>query len=32
VLFVAFEPRLRRAVYMRLFEVANIFTALFSWG
>jgi transposase-like protein len=28
VLFVAFEPRLRRIVYMRLFEAANIFTAL----
>jgi putative transposase len=28
VLFVAFEPRLRRIVYMRFFEVANIFTAL----
>jgi putative transposase len=25
---VAFEPRLRRIVYMRFFEVANIFTAL----
>jgi transposase-like protein len=28
VLFVAFEPRLRRIVYMRFFEAANIFTAL----
>jgi DNA repair protein RadA len=28
VLFVAFEPRLRRIVYMRLFEAANILTAL----
>jgi transposase-like protein len=28
VLFVAFEPRLRRIVYMRFFEVANIFAAL----
>jgi hypothetical protein len=27
-LFVAFEPRLRRIAYMRLFEAANIFTAL----
>jgi len=27
-LFVAFEPNLRRIVYMRLFEAANIFTAL----
>jgi hypothetical protein len=25
---VAFEPLLRRIVYMRLFEAANIFTAL----
>jgi transposase-like protein len=28
VLFVAFEPRLRRIVYMRFFEAANILTAL----
>jgi transposase-like protein len=28
VLFVAFEPNLRRIVHMRLFEAANIFTAL----
>jgi putative transposase len=28
VLFVAFEPNLRRIVYMRLFEAANILTAL----
>jgi putative transposase len=28
VLFVAFELRLRRIAYMRLFEVANILTAL----
>jgi putative transposase len=28
VLYVAFEPRLRRIVYMRLFEAANILTAL----
>jgi transposase-like protein len=28
VLFVAFEPRPRRMVYMRLFGAANIFTAL----
>jgi putative transposase len=28
VLYVAFEPRLRRIVYMRFFEAANIFTAL----
>jgi hypothetical protein len=25
-LYVAFEPRLRRIVYMRFFEAANIFT------
>jgi hypothetical protein len=28
VLYVAFEPNLRRIVYMRLFEAANILTAL----
>jgi putative transposase len=28
VLFVAFEPRLRRIAYMSFFEAANIFTAL----
>jgi putative transposase len=28
VLFMAFEPLLRRIVYMRFFEAANIFTAL----
>jgi hypothetical protein len=28
VLHVASEPRLRRIVYMRLFEAANILTAL----
>jgi transposase-like protein len=27
VLYVAFEPRLRRIVYMRFFEAANILTA-----
>ena len=28
VLYVAFEPRLRRVAYMRLFEASNILTAL----
>jgi transposase-like protein len=28
VLFVAFEPNLRRIVYMRIFEATNILTAL----
>jgi transposase-like protein len=28
VLFVAFEPRLHRIVYMRIFEATNILTAL----
>ena len=30
VLFIAFEPHLRRIVYMRIFKAANILTALAS--